>query len=101
MITYSVWNYGAKAYDYYQAPGKQETHAGTPPMRKARSDLGVTPEQAAWVVPTGARHVGSGQLPKGRIASLSGGGALGDLTADPISLGLVAGLIYLGWRALR
>ncbi len=45
----------------------------------------------------GARRVGSGELPQGRIASLSGA----DLSADPFRLGMYALLAYAAWRMIR
>ncbi len=71
-MRYSVWNNANRAYDYYEAQGEAGIHAGAPP-RAASSSLGATPDQAAWPLPEGARRVGTGELPQGRIASLDGG----------------------------
>jgi len=104
VITYSVWNYGTRSYDYYTAPGAPATHAGRPPVRGG-SSLGAAPEQAAWPLPAGARKVGSGPLPKGRIASTSGGISLGGLGAvdlsDPVTVGAVIVLSYVAWKNRR
>jgi hypothetical protein len=97
-VIFSVYNYDTHGYDYYEGSGPKGTHAGTPPMRKPRSELGATPEQAAWLVPSGSRKVGSGELPQGRIASLSGSE---DSTADPVQLGMYALIAYLLWKAIR
>lgn len=71
-MRYSVWNSETRAYDYYEAQGDAGIHAGAPP-RAASSSLGATPDQAAWPLPEGARRVGAGEMPQGRIASLDGG----------------------------
>lgn len=98
-MIYSVYNYGAHAYDYYQGPDGVATHAGTPPMRKAKSQLGASPEQVAWLLPRGARKVGSGPLPKGYIASLDGEEASSG--PDLVQLGIYAVIGYCVWRAVR
>jgi hypothetical protein len=96
-MRYSVYDYTRRVYDYYDAPGPGGTHAGSPPMLRPLGELGVSPDRASWSLPMGARKVGSGDLPRGRIASLGGA----DLMADPMRLGVYAILAYLGWRALR
>lgn len=96
-MNYSVWNNGTRKYDYFTAPGTPEIHAGAPP-RVRGSDLGATPEQAAWPLPLGARRVGSGELPRGRIASLGdSGGGLFDIDLKKSVIYGIAG--YLLWRA--
>jgi hypothetical protein len=101
MTTYSVFDVNTKRYSYYEGTGPGGTHAGTPPIR-AHADIGATPDQAAWIVPVGARKVGSGELPKGRIASFGGGGALGDFSGDGVvKAGVVGFLAYLAWKAFR
>lgn len=93
-MKYSVWNYDTKRYDYYQSAGASGTHAGTPPRaRGPKSDLGATPDQAAWPLPSGAQKVGSGASPQGRIASL---GDTSD-SGTPGSLALIAGAGVALW----
>lgn len=99
MTTYSVYNYDTHAYDYYEGSGPGGSHAGTPPMRKANSDLGASPEQVAWLLPPGARKVGAGDLPKGYIASL--GGVESEGAADYVKIGIYAIGAYLFWKAIR
>ena len=97
MATLSVWNYGTKSYEDYEVPGDGHTHAGTPPRARGSTSLGSTPEQVAWKVPAGARKVGRGPAPKGRIASL---GAVDDATlglSTTTWLAIAAGA-YLLWR---
>jgi hypothetical protein len=96
-MRYSVYDYTRRGYDYYEAPGPGGTHAGSPPAAPTRGQLGAAPDRASWKLPLGARKVGSGERPQGRIASLSGA----DLTSDPIRLGILAVVAYFGWRALR
>ena len=99
---FSTWDPSARQYDYWQAPGALETHAGAPP-RASGSPLGATPEQAAWRLPTNAQRVGSGEMPQGRIATM------GDDSTSPSSVSagfvipsvvLYAGLGYVMWRYL-
>ncbi len=102
-MRYSVYDYTRRAYDYYEAPGPGGTHAGSPPMAKSLGGIGAPPDRASWKLPLGARKVGTGERPQGRIASL--GGAELDLAgladSEPVRLGLYAVLVYVGWRALR
>ena len=102
-MIFSVYDPDRKVYTYYEGPGPKGTHAGSPRPR-GRSDLGSSPEEAAWSLPASARKVGDGPMPKGRIASASsfglGLGALG-IDADPVHLGIYAALAYLAWRAIR
>lgn len=72
-MRYSVWNNATRRYDYYQATGAADIHAGAPP-RSSSYALGATPEQAAWPLPAGAVKVGAGDVPEGRIASTEAGG---------------------------
>ncbi len=94
-MKYSVWNNASRRYDYYQAQGDARIHAGAPP-RAATTELGATPEEAAWPLPSSAVKVGSGEVPEGRIASTVGGGSF-----DLKQL-LVYGVIgYVAWRMIK
>lgn len=100
-MIYSVYDYDRHAYDYYEGDGPRGTHAGAPPISSSRNELGATVDQAAWKVPPGAKKVGSGELPRGRIAAMGG---LGDLMIGGQSLGRVAvfgALAYFAWRHFR
>lgn len=99
-MRYSVFDYGRQVYDYYETPDAGGTHAPAAPIR-GRTQLGATVDQAAWKLPLSARKIGSGNMPIGRIATLGGGGILGDVPDNTMKLGLVAGLAYLAWRHLR
>lgn len=95
-MTYSVWDNGTRSYVYYEAPGVSEIHAGPPP-RMTGGMLGATPDQAAWRLPFGARRTGSGDIARGRIASLGDSGdgfSVTQLIIYPV-------IGYLLWRALR
>lgn len=96
-MKYSVYDYTRRQYDYYEAAGPGGTHAGSPPLQKSMGSIGEPPDRASWKLPVGARRVGSGELPQGRIASLSGV----ELTSDPMRLGLYAVAAYVAWRVLR
>lgn len=97
MNRFSVWDNGARRYNYYDAPGTRPIHAGAPP-RVHGGTLGATPEQAAWPLPISARKVGAGELPQGRIASLGGA----DTTDHPWAMTVVyAALGFFIWKAIR
>jgi hypothetical protein len=96
-VKYSVYDYTKRAYDYYEAPGPGGTHAGSPPVGRAMGGVGVSPDRAAWKLPSGARRVGSGELPQGRVASLSGA----DILTDPTHLVALAAIAYVAWRMFR
>jgi hypothetical protein len=93
-MMYSVWNNARRAYDYYRGPATSATHAGAPPVTRGASELGATPDQAAWPLPAGAVKVGSGEFPQGKIASL------GAADGGP-NLILYAALALLAYRMFR
>jgi len=99
-VIYSVYNYGARAYDYYEGSGPSGTHAGTPRIAPPKSELGASPEQAAWVLPRGARKIGSGDLPRGSIAALAGADPATD-GSGVMQIGIYAAIAYVLWRAVR
>lgn len=99
-MIYSVYNIETKLYDYFEGAGPTGTHAGTPPIVNSH-DLGATVESAGWRLPMGARRVGNGPLPRGRVASGGGGGALGEFTASPVGLAIVGLVAYLAWNHTR
>ena len=101
MVIYSVYSYDRREYDYYDATGPGGTHASAPPRPPAQFAAGATPEAATWRLPFGAKKVGHGPMPKGRIAStglhLGGLGDLGEISRYAV----VVGIAYLAWRWLR
>lgn len=96
-MRYSVYDHTRHAYDYYEAPGLGGTHAGSPPKARSVRDIGAPVERASWKLPPGAKKVGSGYLPQGRIASLSGTDSSWSLT-DLLPYAVLA---FVGWRILR
>ncbi len=95
MAVYSVYNYGRKSYDYYDDGKATPTHASSPKMFSL-GGIGEAPDAAAWRLPLGAKKIGSGEMPRGRIASM-GAFSSGD-GVKLAGLGLAA---YLAWRYLR
>ena len=69
-MIYSVWNQGARAYDYYESPEVQKTLNTPSPSHIPAKEFGATVMQASWPLPASARKVGSGEFAKGRIASV-------------------------------
>jgi len=96
-MRYSVYDYSRRAYDYYEAPGPGGTHAGSPPKPAIVGDLGAAPDRASWRLPAGARKIGTGEMPQGRIASLGGA----DVFSSPASVVMYAALAFVAWRILR
>jgi hypothetical protein len=94
-MKYSVWNNGTRSYNYFDAPGTPGIHAGAPP-RVHGSELGATPDQAAWPLPPGAVKTGSGELPQGRIASTDSSHGF-----DFNKVFLYAAVGYFVWRAIK
>jgi hypothetical protein len=103
-VIYSVYNPDTHQYAYYRGPGPSGTHAGSPKPR-GKTELGSAPDDAAWKLPVAAVPIGSGSLPRGRIASTRStmfSGALGGLGDwDATTVGIWAGVAYLAWRFLR
>lgn len=97
MARYSVYDYTRRAYDYYEAPGADGTHAGSPPKPRETGDIGAEPERASWRLPMGATKVGTGELPQGKIASLGAD----DGTWDVTNVAAYAVIAYVAWRMFR
>ena len=96
-MMHSVWNHDRRRYDYYQSNETQKSvHPPSPTHIPSGTQLGVTPEEAAWPLPGNARYVGSGKYAKGRISSRSSGlGALGIIPdLSPVNIVLLGAL---GW----
>jgi hypothetical protein len=104
-MRYSVYDYTRRVYDYYDAPGPGGTHAGSPTVmpslgsfaRQWKDSDGVPPSNASWKLPLGAKKIGSGERPVGRIASMGDD----DPSSSALRWGIYAAIAYLGWRALR
>ena len=96
-MRYSVYDYTRHAYDYYEGSGPGGTHAGSPPKPSAVGEIGAAPDRASWRLPAGARKVGSGEMPQGRIASLGGA----DAFSSPANVIMYAAIAYLAWSILR
>lgn len=93
-MRFSTYDYGTKLYTYWDDGKASPTHA-TAPSVLPMGGVGDTPEGAAWRLPVGARKVGSGPMPQGRIASL------GDPGSQLPRLVIYAGLGFLAWKVLR
>lgn len=102
---FSVWNQPAGMYDYYRS-SQAQLKANTPkPNHLKPTKLGLTVNQAAWPLPAGAKKIGRGQYPHGRIATLSREplGVLPDLSSPMtwIAAGAIAYFaIKQGWIKL-
>lgn len=101
-MIYSVYDYNRRVYNYYDAPGPSGTHASAPPKPLlAPTSMGVAPESATWKLPIGAKKIGSGPMPRGRIASSSSLG-IGSFDASPGAIaGLAAIVVPILWLVRR
>lgn len=79
-MIYSVYNWNARAYDYFEGAG-DEQGMRPKPRRVLNSLAGLPPEAALQVVPPGAVFRGRGTTPQGRIA-VQPGEALGGFVED-------------------
>ena len=101
MRMYSVWDPRKLAWDYYQAQG--QLRAGVfadEPKLSGGHRLGLTPEEASRPLPAGAVLVGSGNMPRGMVASHNPG-ALGIFGLEGDTLFRVALFGALGYVAYR
>lgn len=98
-MMYSVWNQGAKAFDYYETPEQQQVLNTPSPKHIHSRGLGATLDQALWPLPQHATKVGRGEFAKGKIAS-PGNTSLGSIPMDANTIGMVGlGLAaFLLWR---
>jgi hypothetical protein len=65
-VIFSVFDYTAQRYNYFEAPGVTPPHGW---FRKPTPGNLMQPEELAAHLPDGAALVGSGLLPKGVIAT--------------------------------
>lgn len=101
-MIYSVWNQGRGVYDYFQTPDLQDGANAPKPGHLRERQLGLTPDQAAWPLPAGAKKIGSGEFARGRVASPTGGQGLGFFGIDNLFDARVVGFgiaAFLLWRA--
>jgi hypothetical protein len=97
-MIYSVWNQGRGVYDYYQTPEVQETANAPRPKHLRATQLGMTPAQAAWPLPSGATKIGSGEFARGRVASTAGQrGALGGFGVESLFNPKFVGIAIVAW----
>ena len=101
-MMYSVWDHAARIYHYYETPDSSAaTSAPKPAHLRSAHKLGLSPERAAWPLPSDAKPVGRGKYPKGMIASKHN--ALGFIPLDftPMNMLVLGGLgwlIYKHWK---
>lgn len=100
-MIYSVWNQGGGRFDYFDDGRPQATVNVEKPTHLRQRELGNTVEQAAWPLPSDARQVGSGVMPRGRVA-IPSGQALGasEGAMSTLKLGLLGASALLAWKFL-
>lgn len=68
-MKFSVWLPEHKQYDYYQTPTTVADSVYPQPKIAGGTRLGVSPEDAAWTLPSNAQKIGRGALPIGQVAT--------------------------------
>jgi len=76
MALFSVYDYDKRTFDYYETPGAHQaigsvefgTFRGAKNL-KGNNGVGAVPESIAVPLPSGAKKVGQGDIPKGVIAT--------------------------------
>lgn len=107
MATYSTWDPVTGKWEYWE--GKRDFPLGDDlPTRRyvPINDLGVPSSQVGQPLPSGARRVGTGDVPRGVVAPFSGVSAFGALRlwAVPswawfgMGAALGVGVGYYWWR---
>ena len=96
-MIYSVWDPGRKRYDYFATA---EPEDGYPVPRLAARKLGLTPEGAAWALPSGAKPAGHGPDARGMIARPRALG-LGQAEGGGYTLTVLGGLGLAAWALWR
>lgn len=99
-MIYSVYNYNRRSYDYYEGPGPSGTHAEAP-SRPLLAGPSSSPEKATWSLPIGAKKIGMGDMPKGRIASAPSLAGFGDYSLSSKAVALTVGVIAAVFLAGR
>lgn len=100
-MIYSVWHQPQGVFRYFD-DGVPQAHLNVEkPTHLRERALGSTIDQAAWPLPAGAREIGSGAVPVGRVASMSGQ-ALGDDvdTASTTKAVMLAIAGIVAWKVL-
>jgi hypothetical protein len=102
-MTYSVWDHANRVYNYYQTPENSAATSAPKPAHLRSSILGMSPEEAAWPLPSGAAFVGTGKYPRGHIASpgsagRTGLGFFGIFDSGPGNLLLLGALGFVAWQ---
>lgn len=96
-MIYSVWNQAAKAYDYYETPETADTANAPKPQHIPTGTIGATVDQIGWPLPSGAKKIGTGELPEGRIASTTSSVAAG-YASKVFRYAVIGGIGYALWR---
>lgn len=99
-MIYSVYDHRTRRYDYYEDGRNGGTHSGTPPA-VASGKIGVVPEAAAWRLPAAASKTGSGDMPRGRVASRGMPALSGIDTIWQANAVVMIGLGYLAYLVLK
>jgi len=100
---YSEWDHAQRRYNYYRSPDSDAATSAPKPAHLRSAALGLSPEKAAWPLPSNARLVGTGKYPKGFIASKQSSNGLGiDLSPRSptgiIVYGALAFAAYSFWK---
>jgi len=99
-VIYSLWNQASGQFDYFEDGKEQPVLNVEKPGHLRSRALGSTVDQAAWPLPSGAKFIGRGPDPVGRVASQRSG-ALGFDGESEGSTAKLALLLLSGFLLLR
>ena len=98
-MMYSVWDHAARTYHYYKTSERNgSTSAPKPAHLRSAGKLGLSPERAAWPLPSDAKLVGSGKYPKGMIASRQSSLGFIPIDLSPVNLLVLGALGYWAYK---
>lgn len=99
---FSVWDHANRVYKYYESPEASAATSAPKPAHLRSATLGMSPEEAAWPLPSNAKFVGRGKYPRGQIASTqSSGNGLGMIDFTPGNMFLFGVVGFMTWRFLQ
>jgi hypothetical protein len=98
-MIYSKWRPELGHYEYYETTPKPSDVQTPTPALGYGNRLGLSPEEASWRIPFGAKKVGHGDNPKGMVAL--GNSSFGfDVNGPMMILSTVGGVLgaYHGYK---
>lgn len=98
-MIYSVWVPEERGYNYYSVGEAIEDDTPAPSVRGS-TKIGCAPGEATWLLPAGARPIGSGPRARGVVVHPASLGGLDLAGGGPLKWVLYAGLAYVAYKVL-